>query len=103
MNHDIVTRLRVHNHHAKKLAENESLSDLHRDAFMRCEDLTWLAADRIEKLLEDTERLRKERDEARREAMSWFIDQACRSEDVDEEYKKRGWEYLKENTNGEQK
>ena len=30
--------------------------------------------------------------------MSWFIDQACRSEDVDEEYKKRGWEYLKENT-----
>ena len=30
--------------------------------------------------------------------MSWFIDQACRFEDVDEEYKKRGWEYLKENT-----
>ena len=70
MTDDIVERLRVLNHHAKKLAENESLSDLHRDAFMRCEDLTWLAADRIEKLLEDTERLRKERDEARREAMS---------------------------------
>ena len=50
MTDDIVTRLRILNHHAKKLAENESLSDLHRDAFMRCEDLTWLAADRIEKL-----------------------------------------------------
>ena len=50
MSDDIVTRLRVLNHHAKKLAENEGLSDLHRDAFMRCEDLTGLAADRIEKL-----------------------------------------------------
>ena len=44
------------------------------------------------------EELTRERDEARREVMSWIIDQACRSEDVDEEYKKRGWEYLKENT-----
>ena len=58
MNADIVERLRVLNHHAKKLAENESLPSLHRDAFRRCEDLTWLAADEIE-------RLRKERDEAR--------------------------------------
>ena len=47
---DIVTRLRVLNHHAKKLAENESLHDLHRDAFTRCEDLTWEAADEIERL-----------------------------------------------------
>ena len=47
---------------------------------------------------DEIERLRKERDEARREVMSWIIDQACRSEDVDKEYKKRGWEYLKENT-----
>ena len=59
MTDDIVTRLRILNRHAKKLADNESLSDLHFDAFMRCEDLTWLAADEIE-------RLRKERDEARR-------------------------------------
>jgi hypothetical protein len=43
--------------------------------------------------------LEKERDEARREVMSWIIDQACRFEDVDREYKKRGWEYLKEITN----
>ena len=55
MTDDIVERLRVLNHHAKKLAENESLPSLHRDAFRRCEDLTWLAADEIE-------RLRKERD-----------------------------------------
>ena len=47
---------------------------------------------------EINKKLREERDEARREAMSWISDQACRFEDVDEEYKKRGWEYLKENT-----
>lgn len=56
---DIVTRLRVLSHHAKKLAENESLHDLHRDALTRCEDLTWQAAYEIGLL-------RKERDEARR-------------------------------------
>lgn len=59
MSDDIVARLRVLNHHAKKLAENESLHDLHREAFQRCEKLTWEAADEIE-------RLRDERDEARR-------------------------------------
>jgi len=59
MSDDIVARLRVLNHHAKKLAENESLHDVHRDALTRCENLTWQAADEIE-------RLRAERDEARR-------------------------------------
>ena len=48
---------------------------------------------------EINKKLRKERDEARREVMSSIIDQACRFEDVDKEYKRRGWEYLKENTN----
>ena len=42
------------------------------------------------------ERLRAERDEARQEVMSSISDQACRFEDVDEEYKKRGWEYLQD-------
>ena len=42
------------------------------------------------------ERLQQERDEARREVMSWISDQACRSEDIDREYAERGWEYLKE-------
>ena len=51
-----------------------------------------------QELVAKCEELTRERDEARREAMSWFSDQACRFEDVDEEYKKRGWEYLKENT-----
>lgn len=50
MTDDIVARLRVLNHHAKKLAENESLHDLYRDAFTRCEDLTWQAADEIKQL-----------------------------------------------------
>ena len=54
--------------------------------------------DHVESLVAKCAELIRERDEARREVMSWIIDQACRSEDVDEEYKKRGWEYLKENT-----
>ena len=54
--------------------------------------------DHVESLVAKCAELTRERDEARREAMSWFSDQACRFEDVDEEYKKRGWEYLKENT-----
>ena len=54
--------------------------------------------DHVESLVAKCAELTRERDEARREVMSWIIDQACRSEDVDEEYKKRGWEYLKENT-----
>jgi hypothetical protein len=70
MTDDIVARLRVLNHHAKKLAENESLHDLHRDALTRCENLTWQAADEIERLRKlsgDAGKLREERDEARRE------------------------------------
>ena len=54
--------------------------------------------DHVESLVAKCAELTRERDEARREVMSWIIDQACRSEDVDEDYKKRGWEYLKENT-----
>ena len=55
--------------------------------------------DHVESLVAKCAELTRERDEARREAMSWIIDQACRFDGVDEEYKKRGWEYLKENTN----
>ena len=73
MNDDIVARLRVLNHHAKKLAENESLHDLHREAFTRCENLTLEAADEIE-------RLRAERDEARRRTNSILTEIDCRIE-----------------------
>ena len=49
----------------------------------------------------EIERLRNERDEARREIMNSVIDQACSNEEIEEEYRKRGWSYLKkENTNG---
>ena len=45
-------------------------------------------------------KLREERDEARREIMNSVIDQACSNEEIEEEYRKRGWSYLKkENTN----
>lgn len=47
---DLVARLRVINHHAKKLAENEGLHYVHREAFTRFEDLTWEAAKEIERL-----------------------------------------------------
>jgi hypothetical protein len=44
--------------------------------------------------------LREELDEARREIMNNVIDQACSNEEIEEEYRKRGWSYLKkENTN----
>ena len=117
MSDDIVTRLRVLNHHAKKLAENEGLSDLHRDAFRRCEDLTWLAADDIERLRNDLdgsrlayrgasydrdrirakrdegvveiERLRAERDEARREVCRIWAD---RYGSVGLVAERRGWD-----------
>ena len=61
MSDDIVVRLRVLNHHAKKLAENESLHDLHRDALTRCENLTWQAADVIERLREELARSDRQR------------------------------------------
>jgi hypothetical protein len=115
MNDDIVARLRVLNHHAKKLAENESLSDLHLDAFRRCEDLTWLAADDIERLRNDLdgsrlayrgasydrdrmraeiERLRKERDAARREVCRIYPNPGVSVFLLAE---RRGWDCYKEN------
>ena len=48
----------------------------------------------------EIERLRQERDAARREIMNSVIDQACSNEEIEEEYRNRGWSYLKkENTN----
>ena len=44
----------------------------------------------------EIERLIKERDEARREAMLLLSDRASTKE-MNAEYKKRGWEYLKDN------
>ena len=44
----------------------------------------------------EIEQLRKERDEARREAMLLLSDRASTKE-MNAEYKKRGWEYLKDN------
>lgn len=66
MSEDIVALLRILNHHAKKLAENESLHDLHRDAFTRCEDLTGKAERDIVQLRQRVADLRGERDDARR-------------------------------------
>ena len=43
----------------------------------------------------EIEQLRKERDEARREVMLLLSDRASTKE-MNAEYKKRGWEYLKE-------
>ncbi len=41
-----------------------------------------------------------QRDAARREIMNSVIDQACSNEEIEEEYRKRGWSYLKkENAN----
>ena len=48
----------------------------------------------------EIQRLQQERNEARREIMNSVIDQACSNEEIEEEYRKRGWSYLKkDNTN----
>ena len=47
---------------------------------------------------DEIEQLRKERDEARREAMLLLSERSSVKE-MNAEYKRRGWEYLKENTN----
>lgn len=61
---------------------------------------TRMARDNAEfrKLIHAVEALIAERDEARQEVMSWISDQACRPGDIDIEYKKRGWEYLRGGT-----
>lgn len=64
---DLVARLRVINHHTKKLAENEGLHYVHREAFTRCEDLTWEAANEIERLRKELEESEKLVDEYQRE------------------------------------
>ena len=57
---DIITLLRVLSHHTKKLAENESLHDLYRDAFTRCEELTLKASSEIMQLRQQVSDLRGE-------------------------------------------
>ena len=70
---------------------------MHQEWFDKNQHLIFLEARIVmQELLAMTREARNQRDEARREVMSWIIDQACRSEDVDKEYKKRGWEYLQE-------
>lgn len=64
---DLVARLRVINHHTKKLAENEGLHYVHREAFTRCEDLTWEAANEIERLRKELQESEKLVDEYQRE------------------------------------
>ena len=60
-------------------------------------ELLYEAAIKIQDLQDnEIDRLRKERDEARREAMLLLSDRASTKE-MNEEYKKRGWEYLKDN------
>lgn len=100
MENDIVARLRVLNHHAKKIAENESLHDLYRDAFTRCEDLTLEAASEIERLRQlsgDAGKLREERDEARRMVCS-MNETGLRMNESDKkrEAERRGWDCFKE-------
>ncbi len=78
----IVARLRM------IVAEPDSLckTDLHY-----IED----AADELESKGDEIERLRAERDEARREILLW-VKERCSWVELAEEIKKRGWEYLKE-------
>lgn len=53
------------------------------------------AAEVIDRLENEREHLRKDRDEARREVLLW-VKERCSWEELAQEIKKRGWEYLKE-------
>ena len=49
-----------------------------------------------DELVRISNKLIRERDEARREVMLWMSERSSTSE-MTAEYKKRGWEYLKDN------
>lgn len=87
---DLVARLRRLSFHAKHLADNENLHALYVDAFQRCEQNEFEAADEIE-------RLRAERDEARQRycfAMAEHGEQAEAKQLATDE----GWDCFKEET-----
>jgi len=54
-------------------------------------------SDRLELFEKTIECLRSERDEARREVLLW-VKERCSWAELSQEIKKRGWEYLKEDT-----
>ena len=70
---------------------SQSVTDFQE--FLRGQDKIFLESN--DRLRKENEQLRKERDEARREAMLLLSDRASTKE-MNEEYKKRGWEYLKD-------
>ena len=74
---------------------------MHQEWFDKNQHLIFLEARIVmQELLAMTREARNQRDEARREIMNSVIDQACSNEEVEKEYRKRGWSYLKkENTN----
>jgi len=54
-------------------------------------------SDRLELFEKTIECLRSERDEVRREVLLW-VKERCSWAELSQEIKKRGWEYLKEDT-----
>ena len=70
---------------------SQSVTDFQE--FLRGQDKIFLESN--DRLRKENEQLRKERDEARREAMLLLSDRASTKE-MNEEYKKRGWKYLKD-------
>ena len=70
----------------KRLRQENATLTAERDALFVLTD----------RLTAEHDALRAERDEARREAMLLLSERASTKE-INAEYKKRGWEYLKEN------
>jgi hypothetical protein len=56
---DLVARLRRLSFHAKHLADNENLHALYVDAFQRCEQNEFEAANEIERLTAERDALRR--------------------------------------------
>ena len=108
MSDDIVTRLRsfVGVHPFPEKGKSISASDLVEAA----DEIERLRAERDEAINEvsllrstvtdrniEIERLRSERDEARREILLW-VKERCSWSELSDEIKKRGWDYLKEDS-----
>jgi len=93
-NTDIVDRLRSMYYELSRRQASTPFGE--RSELDGIPTLLYEAAIKIQDLRgNEIQRLRKERDEARREAMLLLSDRASTKE-MNEEYEKRGWEYLKD-------
>ena len=73
---------------------------MHQEWYDKNRKMLFIEASAVmQELLAMSRQYKAERDEARREIMNSVIDQACSNEEIEGEYRKRGWSYLKKENN----